>query len=474
MLFNSLTFVVFFALVLGVYWSLRSWSARKNVLLVASYVFYGAWNPPFALLLFATTALDFWLGAKIAAAPAETRKRWLVASVTANLSMLGFFKYGTFLLENFQWLLARAGVAYAPPHLDLFLPIGISFYTFHSLSYTLDVYRGATQPTKSLRDFLLAVSFFPQLVAGPIVRAADFLPQCATPRTPLKHRLQWGLFLMTLGVFQKAVLADTLLAGASDTVFAFPGPLATLDAWMGVLAFAGQIFFDFSGYSTCAIGAALCLGFHLRDNFLFPYAAVGFSDFWRRWHISLSTFLRDYLYIPLGGNRVGVIRGAVNLIIVMFLGGLWHGAAWTFVVWGLLHGTGLVVEHFLRALTGKGAWKDAFAVKLFLGLLTYVLVCITWVFFRAPDFPSAARMLDAMGGRMPPGVGEAVLSTRVIVQVALVTLGLLVAHWRLRDTSLEAAISRRPAWLIGATWTLMLGALMLTQGSGNAFIYFQF
>src|SRR4051812_11341070 len=208
MLFNSLTFVVFFALVLTGYWTLRSWSARKNLLLVASYVFYGAWNPPFALLLFATTTLDFWLGARIAVASANSRKAWLVASVTANLSMLGFFKYGNFLLENTQWLLARAGIAYHPPHLDLFLPIGISFYTFHSLSYTLDVYRGATTPTKSLRDFLLAVSFFPQLVAGPIVRAADFLPQCAEPPTPLKNRLQWGLFLMSLGMFQKVVLAD--------------------------------------------------------------------------------------------------------------------------------------------------------------------------------------------------------------------------------------------------------------------------
>ena len=220
MLFNSLTFVVFFTVVLTAYWSLRPWPARKNLLLVASYIFYGAWNPPFAILLFATTTLDFWLGARIAAASAGSRKAWLVASVTANLSMLGFFKYGNFLLENTQALLGAVGVAYHPPHLDLFLPIGISFYTFHSLSYTLDVYRGATKPTRSLRDFLLAVSFFPQLVAGPIVRAADFLPQCDAPPTPLKHRMQWGLFLMSLGMFQKIVLADTLLAPVSDAAIA--------------------------------------------------------------------------------------------------------------------------------------------------------------------------------------------------------------------------------------------------------------
>src|SRR6187399_1492961 len=208
MLFNSLTFVVFFVIVVTLYWSIRSWNARKNLLVTASYIFYGAWNPPFAALLFSTTAMDFWLGRQIAKAKNPSSHRaWLIGSVCMNLSMLGFFKYGNFLLENFQWLLARIGVIYQPPHLDLLLPIGISFYTFHSLSYTLDVYRRATVPTKSLRDFLLAVSFFPQLVAGPIVRAADFLPQCDAPRAPERHRFCWGLFLMTLGLFQKVTLA---------------------------------------------------------------------------------------------------------------------------------------------------------------------------------------------------------------------------------------------------------------------------
>lgn len=473
MLFNSLTFVVFFALVMGGYWSLQSWNARKNLLLVASYIFYGAWNPPFVLVLFATTTLDYWLGARIAGAGTpHSRKVWLVASVTANLSMLGFFKYGNFLMENFQWLLAQAGVTYMPPHLDLFLPIGISFYTFHSLSYTLDVYRGATQPTKSLRDFLLAVAFFPQLVAGPIVRAADFLPQCDAAPTPLKNRLQWGLFLMTLGMFQKIVLADTLLAPIADTVFGHPSPVLTLDAWTGVIAFSGQIFFDFSGYSTCAIGAALCLGFHLKDNFLFPFASVGFSDFWKRWHISLSTFLRDYLYFPLGGNRVGAVRAALNLVIVMFLGGLWHGAAWTFVVWGLIHGICLVIEHGFRGVTSGAAWKETLPAKLFFCLLTYLVVCIAWVFFRAPNFPAAGMLLGAMAGKIP--VGQAILSGREILQVGLVIVLLWFTHWRLRETSLESSIARKPAWLMGASWTLMLGAIILTQGSGNAFIYFQF
>ncbi|MDB6093496.1 MAG: rane bound O-acyl transferase family protein [Verrucomicrobia bacterium] len=473
MLFNSLTFVVFFVIVVGAYWSLKSWPARKNLLLVASYIFYGAWNPPFALLLFATTALDFYLGARIAAAQKPgTRKAWMITSVTVNLSTLGFFKYGNFLLENFQWLLARAGVVYQPPHLDLFLPIGISFYTFHSLSYTLDVYRGVCAPTKSLRDFTLAVSFFPQLVAGPIVRAADFLPQLVSPPTLRREQFGWGLMLMTLGLFQKTVLADTLLASSADSVFSYGGPLAALDAWTGVLAFSGQIFFDFAGYSTCAIGAALCLGFHLKDNFRFPYAAVGFSDFWRRWHISLSTFLRDFLYIPLGGNRSGPARAAINLMIVMLIGGLWHGAAWTFVVWGLIHGTFLVIERILRAATGEAPWTQALALKLLLGLGTFVIVCFAWVFFRAADFTTAGRLVHAMVGGLPNGA--ALLSTREILQVGVVTAALLFAHWRLRDISVETAVSRQPRWLVGAAWTLMLCAIVLTQGSGNAFIYFQF
>lgn len=473
MLFNSLTFVVFFALVLGAYWTLRSWEARKNLLLVASYVFYGTWNPPFALLLFATTALDWWLGARIAASTTPgRRKAWLVASLASNLSMLGFFKYGNFLLENFTWLLAQGGIAYQPPKLDLFLPIGISFYTFHSLSYTLDVYRRTTEPTRSLRDFTLAVSFFPQLVAGPIVRAADFLPQAAQPPRPDTSRLIWGLALMTLGLFEKSVLADTMLAGSAEKVFAYGGPLASLDAWAGVLAFSGQIFFDFAGYSTCAIGAALCLGFHLRDNFRFPYAAVGFSDFWRRWHISLSTFLRDYLYIPLGGNRAGVVRAALNLMIVMFIGGLWHGAAWTFVVWGVIHGACLVLERIVRHVFKDAAWTRTLAVQLGLGLLTYAVVCITWVFFRATDFATASRLVLALVGGH--AAGDAILPTRELLQVGLVTLGLLLAHWLLRDTSLENAVARAPRPLLAGVWALLLCTVILNQGNANAFIYFQF
>src|SRR5437660_1302753 len=443
MLFNSLTFVVFFTLVVFLYWSIRSWTARKNLLVVASYIFYGAWNPPFAALLFSTTAMDFWLGARIARTKGRhSRRLWLVASVCMNLSMLGFFKYGNFLLENFKWLLAQIGVIYQPPHLDILLPVGISFYTFHSLSYTLDIYRGVLHPTRSLRDFVLAVSFFPQLVAGPIVRAGDFLPQLVRPPRLRIGQFLWGLLLMTLGLFEKIVLADTMLAGSADRIFGYAGPLVALDSWLGVIAFAGQIFFDFAGYSTCAIGAALCLGFHLKDNFRFPYAAIGFSDFWRRWHISLSTFLRDYLYIPLGGNRVGWTRAAINLVIVMFLGGLWHGAAWTFVVWGLLHGSYLVIERVFRGLFENKEWVNNLATRLLAGFATYAAVCIAWVFFRASDFTIASRMLGGMFGQHLHG--DAILSTRELLQIGSVTVGLIAMHWAMRDDTFETAVMRLP------------------------------
>jgi len=328
------------------------------------------------------------------------------------------------------------------------------------------------RPTKSLRDFVLAVSFFPQLVAGPIVRAGDFLPQLVRPSALRAGQFLWGLLLMTLGLFEKIVLADTMLSGSADRIFSYPGPLIALDSWLGVMAFAGQIFFDFAGYSTCAIGAALCLGFHLKDNFRFPYAAIGFSDFWRRWHISLSTFLRDYLYIPLGGNQVRPHRAAANLVIVMFLGGLWHGAAWTFVVWGLLHGSYLVVERVVRGMFEHKQWANNLGTRLLAGFATYGAVCIAWVFFRASDFTIAARMLGGMFGGHPRG--DAILTTREMLQISLVTAGMIAVHWFLRDSNIETAVMRLPRWIVAAAWGFMACAIILTQGNSNAFIYFQF
>lgn len=318
MTFNSLTFAVFFLVVLALHNAPLSWRVKKINLLIASYLFYAAWSPPFVLLLWLSTAVDWqaarWLDqAKTQAA----RRGFLLLSLAVNLGVLGYFKYGEFLLENFAEGLHALGVAYEPPKADIILPVGISFYTFQTMAYTLDVYLGRARPTKSLLDFSLFVTFFPQLVAGPIVRPTELVPQFATPRTATAQQLGWGLALMVIGLFEKVTLADGFLAPAVDAVYGAKGGAPALDAWIGAIAFSGQIFFDFAGYSTIAIGSAMALGFALPDNFRAPYAAIGFSDFWRRWHMTLSTWLRDYLYIPLGGNRRGRLRSYLNLMITI-------------------------------------------------------------------------------------------------------------------------------------------------------------
>ena len=279
----------------------------------------------------------------------------LVASLAVNLGLLGFFKYRVFFLENFVALLNSVGVDFHPARPSIILPVGISFYTFQTLSYTLDIYMGKMKPARSFLDYALFVTFFPQLVAGPIVRAAHFLPQCEDARRTTLSQLGWGLSLILFGLFQKSVIADGLMAPVVERVYDSGEVLSFGAGWVGTLAFAMQIFCDFSGYSTCAIGTAMCLGFWLPVNFRSPYAAIGFSDFWRRWHVSLSSWLRDYLYIPLGGNRKGTARTYVNLMITMLLGGLWHGASWNFVIWGGLHGVYLIVERLLKAVLGGGA-----------------------------------------------------------------------------------------------------------------------
>src|SRR5882757_2218623 len=473
MVFNSYTFIVFLMIMLVLHNLPFPWKVKKINLLLASYIFYAAWNPPFILLLWLSTVVDYFVGKALYTQTNIHKKRvLLVISLIGNLGMLCFFKYGGFLLDNFVHVVNALGVNYHPAKPNIILPAGISFYTFTTLCYTIDMYRRESKPVKSLLDFSLFVTFFPHLVAGPIVRPPQLVPQFETARTATKKQLLEGLFLLSLGLFMKVVLADSMLSVSADAIFNSPGRLPALDAWMGVLAFSGQIFFDFAGYSTCAIGAALCLGFILPQNFAFPYAAIGFSDFWRRWHITLSAWLRDYLYIPLGGNRVGWTRAAINLVIVMFLGGLWHGAAWTFVVWGLLHGSYLVIEHASRALIGERAWTENFAVKLLLGLVTYGAVCLAWVFFRASDFTIATRMLRGMFGGHPHG--DAILATREMLQIGIVTFFMMLAHWSLRETNFETAVTRLPRWIVTTAWALMACAIILTQGSSNAFIYFQF
>ena len=473
MVFNSLTFVVFFTVLLLLHRMPFSWTTKKVNLLIASYLFYAAWNPPFVILLWISTLVDWLVARRLYESTRVARRRaWLLISLAVNLGFLAFFKYGEFLLANWQALMATVGVTWVPPEWNIILPVGISFYTFQTLSYTLDVYLGRSKPLRSMLDFSLFVTFFPQLVAGPIVRPGQLVPQFAVPRQATRDQLSWGLGLMTLGLFMKIVIADSGLAQSADLVFGAEKPVGFADAWLGTLAFSGQIFCDFAGYSTIAIGTALCFGFALPDNFRMPYAAIGFSDFWRRWHISLSTWLRDYLYIPLGGNRGSDARTYVNLMLTMLLGGLWHGAAWTFVVWGGLHGLYLAGERWIRARTGvpgdpAGPWN-----RLLLALLTYFLVNITWVFFRADTFAGAARILQGMGGLAAEPV--AVLPTIFMIKVAVLITGIVAIQWLMRKRSLEEVVARTPWWLTGLVAAAMLLAVIVSQGSGEAFIYFQF
>jgi alginate O-acetyltransferase complex protein AlgI len=470
--FNSLTFVAFFVVVLGLWYSIENWSARKGMLLVASYVFYAAWNPPFVLILWVSTIVDWYVARWLFAAKRPSRRRLiLLISLVLNLGLLSYFKYGGFLVENFAALMDALGVAYQPATPDIILPIGISFYTFETISYTIDVYLGRCKPFRSFLDYGLFLTFFPHLVAGPILRPHEIVPQFETPHRATRQMFGFGLFLMTLGLFEKMVLADSFLSPAADAVFGTHQPLGTLDAWIGILAFSGQIFCDFAGYTTCAIGAALCFGVALPDNFRFPYAAIGFSDFWRRWHISLSRWLRDYLYVPLGGNRKGPIRTHVNLMLTMLIGGLWHGASWNFVIWGGIHGFYLLLERLIRRFVPRIGWFETVIGQLLLALLTFFLVCITWIFFRSKDLDSSLTLLGAAFGF---GGGAPMLPTQDIVLVVGTITGLLATHWALRHRGLEDWLAHASQHFLTGIWIVMLAAILLAQGTGDAFIYFQF
>jgi alginate O-acetyltransferase complex protein AlgI len=471
LVFNSLTFVVFFACVLVVHALPIPWTARKVNLLLASYLFYAAWNPPFVILLWISTVVDWYAAqALVRAERLAARRAWMLLSVVANLGMLAYFKYGTFFLDNFSSLLSMLGVSYQPPHFDIVLPVGISFYTFATMSYTLDVYLRRAKPAQNFLDYALFVTFFPHLVAGPIMRPTELVPQFAEPRRATATMLRFGLALVTLGLFQKIVLADSFLGPAADKVFTAGTVPGALDAWVGTLAFSGQIFCDFAGYSTTAIGVAMCLGFAMPDNFRFPYAAIGFSDFWRRWHITLSAWLRDYLYIPLGGNRHGPVRLYIALMMTMLLGGLWHGASWTFVVWGGLHGLYLCGERLVRART-KG-YQPGAAMLVAIGLLTYALVNVTWVFFRSKTFGDAWHVLAGMFGAN--GDAKPMLSMSSLVLVTAIVAGIVVAHWRMRERTLETMVARVPSFVLSGAWGVMAFLIVIAQGAGNAFIYFQF
>ena len=470
MIFTEFRFLIFFAIVYAVYWALHSNTWRKAWILACSYAFYGAWDWRFLSLIIGSTLVDYWVGLKIDKhqdAP-KIKRRWLMVSLTVNLGALAFFKYANFFADSAVGLFSWLGLPANEVTLGIVLPVGISFYTFQTLSYSLDIYAGKLKPKESLLDLATFVAFFPQLVAGPIVRASDFLPQLDSLRSFSQVNLRACLTLFLVGFFKKACISNNL-GPIADQYFAAPDAYTALSSWIAVLSYTVQIYCDFSGYSDMAIACSGLLGYELCINFDFPYFASSITDFWRRWHISLSTWLKDYLYIPLGGNRGGTLFTYRNLMLTMVLGGLWHGAAWTFVIWGFLHGLALIVHKEWHSL-GKRipALVDSSAVW---GVpLTFYWVCITWVFFRADSFGSAMTVLNSFVLLRSPGTEQ--LSTSILSAFIL----LATIHWATsHQVAWTRAIARVPAQVYAVVYGAIAALILTLMPVGQTpFIYFQF
>jgi D-alanyl-lipoteichoic acid acyltransferase DltB (MBOAT superfamily) len=474
--FNSGAFVLFFPTVFVLYWSLRSVRAQNLLLLVASYVFYGAWDWRFCSLLLFSSVLDYACGLGIGHAESpRVRKLVLWTAITGNLGVLGFFKYFNFFVDSLVPLLEAVGLSVSRPVLHVVLPVGISFYTFQSMAYSIDVYRGTMRPTRDLLAFMVAVAFFPHLVAGPIQRAGSLLVQVERPRVWRWEAVESGLALMLWGFLKKVAIADAI-APLVDRAMTDAGHLGSLGLLCGLYLFAVQIYCDFSGYSDVARGCSRLLGIELMVNFRQPYLSANPTEFWRRWHISLSTWLRDYVYIPLGGSRNGPRAAYVNSMATMLIGGLWHGAAWTFVAWGALHGIFLAVHKwatggrkidFSRPPGTPAAWLG-YAGRC---AVTFHLVCLAWLFFRAPDFGTAWTYLQGLA--TAPLLGGGIrLVLAALVYCPLVLLADLAA-WR-RDSEVPFGWLA-PAPARGAVYaSLMLWLVFCRGGGGQPFIYFQF
>jgi D-alanyl-lipoteichoic acid acyltransferase DltB (MBOAT superfamily) len=492
MLFNSTVFLQFFGAFILLYGFCRHSLAARNVLIVAaSYLFYAWWQPVegewdlrFLGLLFASSTFDFAVGLALekldrpapgTATRPGARRALLAASVVINLGILGFFKYCNFFLDAFATAADRLGIEVARRTLEIILPVGISFYTFQSMSYAIDVYRRTIPATRNYLDFLAFVSFFPQLVAGPIERASHLLPQFSRTRTLTRPMLEEGCWLIVWGLFKKVVLADNL-APLVEMVFDHPttsGPAVIL----ATVAFGLQIYCDFSGYSDLARGLARVLGFDIMWNFQLPYSATSIREFWRRWHISLSTWLRDYLYISLGGNRHGAARTYLNLILTMLLGGLWHGAAWNFVLWGLWHGAGLALHRALRpgadanATTTPSPMDRPARHRAALGWLgTMAFVFYGWMLFRARSAAHVFSLTTALGNpTVPPWLGSFAL-----VLGALATPLILMEVWQRRTNDLLAPLRLRPSLRLLLQGALVLAIAVFWNRQPASFIYFQF
>ena len=463
----------------------RRWFPQRGrhlMLALLSYLFYGWENPAFAFLMLGSTFVDYFAGLAIAGgvlggAPQRLlengertrgQKMGVALSVVTNVSLLGFFKYFNFTVESYNGLVTLLGLDAATWEqvIRVTLPLGISFYTFQSMSYTIDVYRGHGAAIRQPLDFVCYVSMFPQLVAGPIIRFQEVSDQLVH-RTLTTEKFARGVAMFSIGMAKKVLLANPC-GLVADTVFD-AGAVRTVDAWYGVLAYAMQIYFDFSGYSDMAIGLGLMLGFVFPKNFDSPYVAESITEFWRRWHISLSTWLRDYLYIPLGGNRLGTARTYVNLMLVMLLGGLWHGAGWTFVIWGAIHGTWLAVE--------RAQGRDSFYRRLprhLRVLVTFLIVLVAWVFFRAADLESAMAYLGAMGHLIPAQDGAGLVAGLIYDPYYVGTLGLAVGVAFLGPQSWDWTREIGPG-KAGLCLGLLGAALALVESQAyNPFIYFRF
>jgi D-alanyl-lipoteichoic acid acyltransferase DltB (MBOAT superfamily) len=471
MLFNSYTFWLFFALVMILY-RFQPHRGQNVTLLIASYFFYGYWDWRFLFLLLFSTTVDFTAGQLIPRFTGNKRRLIVAASITTNLTVLGFFKYFGFFAKELSLLFQNIGLNISPPALDIILPVGISFYTFQTMSYTIDVYRGHTQPVRNFLNFALYVSFFPQLVAGPIERSSHLVPQIVHPRQIGAEDFREGLYHILIGLFKKIVVADNMAVFAG-AIFQTPAnELTPLDCLVGTYAFAFQIYGDFSGYSSIAQGVAKWLGFDLMFNFRHPYFAASPSDFWKRWHISLSSWLRDYLYIPLGGNRDGRFKTYRNLLLTMFLGGIWHGANWTFIAWGLFHGI-LLCAHRLIAPAKVNSPKPKSSGIIHLGkvFVMFHLVCLGWLFFRAGSIHQAGIMLGTFGG----GWKVTEFAVFTLGSMAFYVLPLLAFEWWLEKKADLLALTKCDWPIRAAVYVYMVLMLFFFPSpEQNEFIYFQF
>jgi len=472
--FDTPIYILFLTLVTLAYWRLQ-WRHQNILLLVASYVFYGWWDVRFLGLIAISTVVDFCCAKAIAASEENHRRRALLTlSLIINLGFLGIFKYFNFFMDSFASTLQALGFHQTPiAVLRILLPPGISFYTFQEVAYIVDVYKRKIPPAESLIDYALFISLFPHLIAGPIQRPSHLLPQVQAPRRFDRDRFFDGLLLILSGLFRKAVVADNCALLADAAFSGRMGPPSVAVVAIGTYAFAWQIYGDFSGYSDIARGSAQLLGFHFMVNFRQPYLATSLQDFWRRWHISLSTWLRDYLYIPLGGNRHGERRTYRNLMLTMLLGGLWHGANWTFVIWGGIHGLGLSIERFVRRLLSRDEpvastlWSPGgWICRVFI----FHLVCLSWVFFRTPSVTDALALLRGLGTFVwIPEYGIA-LRFLAVFSIPLFVVDLF-NEFRSEEYLFErTAEMRRVA--IGVC--LMAAVTLLAANQLNAFIYFRF